>query len=190
VLHVMDKDGGSIRQISFNQSHDFDAFVLTNGQLVLSRWDGAAGNDHVDLYRLNPDGSGLELLYGKQDKTTRNRTHAPPGCAGNIEQQQCDSISFAAPPARRSSFSRLLARNRAALETLKEISSRPRIAGDLVAIDTSNYVENTQPTLPNVGTLAGPLSLECLRRSSTPIRLLAGRSLSFRLSVCRTAPID
>ncbi|HTE42930.1 MAG TPA: hypothetical protein VK629_19055, partial [Steroidobacteraceae bacterium] len=29
-------------------------------------------------------------------------------------------------------------------------------AGDLLSIDVGNYVENTQPTLPNVGVLAGP----------------------------------
>ena len=29
-----------------------------------------AGNDRVNLYRMNPDGSALELLYGQQSHNT------------------------------------------------------------------------------------------------------------------------
>ncbi|MGB5347205.1 MAG: hypothetical protein WBN23_13650, partial [Woeseia sp.] len=41
VLHVMNADGTAIEQVSYNQSHDFDATVMANGQVVFSRWDHA-----------------------------------------------------------------------------------------------------------------------------------------------------
>lgn len=75
VLHVMDASGDplSIRQISFNQSHDLYPQVLTHyrgGRIVFSRWDNAAGNNEVNIYTANPDGSDLEILYGSQSHAT------------------------------------------------------------------------------------------------------------------------
>ncbi|MGY8794967.1 MAG: TolB family protein, partial [Woeseiales bacterium] len=70
LLHVMDADGTNIEQVSFNQSHDLDPAVLANGKIIFSRWDHAGRNDSVNLYRMNPDGSELELLYGKNSHDT------------------------------------------------------------------------------------------------------------------------
>jgi hypothetical protein len=74
VLHVMNAaDGGDIRQISFNQSHDLYPQVLTHyrgGRIVFSRWDNAVGNNEVNIYTANPDGSNMEILYGSQSHAT------------------------------------------------------------------------------------------------------------------------
>ena len=73
VLHVMNNEGGEIRQISFNQSNDYNPLVLSNrfnGQILFSRWDKAANNSEVNLYKTNPDGSDLELLYGAHSHDT------------------------------------------------------------------------------------------------------------------------
>ena len=85
----------------------------------------------MNLYRMNPDGSGLELLYGPEPR----HRHAM---------------------AKRSSSA-----SRAKLEDGRIISLiRPFTdtegGGELVAIDTPQYVENTQPTAPNIGILNGP----------------------------------
>src|SRR5262249_9294494 len=53
VLHVM-SIGGSPTQISFNQSHDRDATILSSGRIAFSRWDAAPGNDGIHLYSMNP----------------------------------------------------------------------------------------------------------------------------------------
>ncbi len=72
VLHVMNTDGSGIRQISFNQSHDMDPSVLDDGRIVFSRWENASGSS-IHLYTVNPDGSGLELLYGANSHATGGR---------------------------------------------------------------------------------------------------------------------
>lgn len=73
VLHVMNADGTGIHQISFNQSHDLYPQVLTHfkaGKIAFSRWDNAVGNNEINLYTVNPDGSDLEILYGSQSHGT------------------------------------------------------------------------------------------------------------------------
>ena len=49
VLHVMNADGSNIKQISFNQSHDLDATVLSNGRVLWTRWDRGPGRDGMHL---------------------------------------------------------------------------------------------------------------------------------------------
>jgi len=130
-LHLINADGTGIDQISFNQSHDLDPSVLGNGQIVFSRWDHAGVNEGVNLYRMNPDGSGLELYYGRQSHAT--------GSAG-------DTIQFMQP--RELEDGRLMALIRPFTDT--------EGGGELIAIDTQLYLENTQPTAANIGILAGP----------------------------------
>lgn len=67
VLHTMDDDGENIQQITFNQSHDLDPLVTEEGAIVFSRWDnaGQTRNNGVNLYQVNPDGTGLTYLYGR-----------------------------------------------------------------------------------------------------------------------------
>ncbi len=130
-LHVINDDGTGVKQISFNQSHDLDPSVLGNGQIVFSRWDHAAVNDAVNLYRMNPDGSGLELYYGQQSHAT--------GTNGGI-------VQFMQP--RELEDGRVMSLIRPFTDT--------EGGGELVAIDTQQYLENTQPTAANIGILAGP----------------------------------
>lgn len=66
-LHVMESDGSNIQQLTFNQSHDLDPVVMPDGRIVFSRWDNQRGtrNNGYNLYRINPNGYGLEYLYGR-----------------------------------------------------------------------------------------------------------------------------
>jgi Tol biopolymer transport system component len=148
VLHVMNADGSDIHQVTYNQSHDFDSSVLPNGQVVFSRWEGATGGDRISLYRMNPDGTALELLYG-------SRSHAT-GSGGS-------TIQFMSP--RPMQNGRLLSLIRPFSDTDE--------GGDLISIDTANYVENTQPTLPNAGVLTGPAQT---RITVTDVITIAGPS--------------
>lgn len=130
-IHVMNDDGSGLKQISFNQSHDLDASVLDNGQIVYSRWDHNQTNDAVNLYRMNPDGSNQELLYGQQSHDT----------GGNGE-----TIQFMQP--RQVEDGRLM--------VLARPFTNTEGGGELLFIDTPQYLENTQPTRDNVGVLTGP----------------------------------
>ena len=130
-LHVMDDDGRNLHQVTFNQSHDLDPAVMADGKIVFSRWDHNETNDQINLYRMNPDGSQLELLYGQWSHDT--------GTNGA-------TIQFMQP--RETEDGRILVVARPFTDT--------EGGGELVSIDTVNYVENTQPTKDNIGVLTGP----------------------------------
>ena len=135
-IHLMNDDGSGVEQVSYNQSHDLDPAPLSNGQIVFSRWDNAGpGNNAVDLYRMNPDGQALELLYGKQSHAT-----GPDG----------ETIQFMQP--RELEDGRIMSLIRPFTDT--------EGGGELVAIDTPQYLEITQPTAPNIGILSGPAQVD------------------------------
>jgi hypothetical protein len=126
----MDADGTNIEQVSFNQSHDMDPAVLSSGQIVFSRWDHAGRNNAINLYRMNPDGSQLELLYGQNSHDT--------GTGGQI-------IQFTQP--RELEDGRIMALIRPFTDS--------NGGGAIITIDTPVYLENTQPTADNAG-MTGP----------------------------------
>jgi len=63
-LHVMDGDGSNCRQISYNQSHDRNPTVLMDGRIMFSRWDHVGGRNQFSIFKVNPDGSDLFVMYG------------------------------------------------------------------------------------------------------------------------------
>jgi Tol biopolymer transport system component len=130
-IHVMNDDGSSLKQVTFNQSHDLDPSVMADGKIVFSRWDHNMTNDAVNLYRMNPDGSSLELLYGQWSHDT--------GTNGS-------TIQFMQP--RQTEDGRVM--------VLARPFTNTEGGGELLVIDTAQYVENTQPTKDNIGVLTGP----------------------------------
>ena len=152
VLHVMRDDGTNISQISFNRSHDFSPSVLANGQVVFSRWDNADGNNAIHLYRMNPDGTEMELLYGLNSHET--------GTEGSTVQ-----------------FMRPQEMPDGRIMTLLLPFDGTDEGGALVLIDTANYVDNEQPTWENLG-LTGPAqSSATVHRINTDGSLTAGGQL-------------
>jgi len=131
VLHVMNADGSNIKQISFNQSHDLDASVLSSGEIVFSRWDGARDNNDIRLYTIRPDGTELKALYGLHD--------AEVGTNGS-------TVQFLAP--RELNDGRVLA-------MLKPFTGSAG-GGAPVSINVADYTDINQPTVPNIGILNGP----------------------------------
>ena len=127
VLHVMDADGSNIRQISFNQSHDRDPIVLTGGEILFSRWDNMGGRNQMTLYRIRPDGTGLEVVYGAHSHDRVNGS---------------EEVQFLRP--REMPDGRLLA-------LLRPFRSRYG-GGNLVTIDIANFLDNDRPA---AGAMAG-----------------------------------
>jgi hypothetical protein len=130
VLHLMNADGTEIRQISYNQSHDFDPVVLPNGKILFSRWDQAGGNKGIHLYQMNADGSQLEILYGRHSHNS---------------VQGLNNIQFAATSI--TPDSRVLA----AINSFDQT----RLGTDFIAIDTDNFIDNDTP-IDSMQGLSGP----------------------------------
>lgn len=100
-LHVMDEDGLNIEQITFNQSHDIDPIVRSDGKIIFTRWDnaGQTSNNGMNLYEVNPDGTGLQYLYGRHSHdsgdagTTVQYAKPREGDNGNIVVQLREFVS-------------------------------------------------------------------------------------------------
>jgi len=134
LLHVMNADGTGMHQISFNTNHDFAPSVLASGQIVFSRWEVTNGVDQISLYEVNPDGTGLQLLYGANSHAT----------GADIAGTNTNVIQFLS--ARQRADGKLLAIVRPFNGTQQ--------GGDIVQIDTAGFVEIHQLSSP--GPNGGP----------------------------------
>jgi hypothetical protein len=63
-LHTMDINGGTITQISFNQSHDRNPVVRPDGNIMFSRWEHVADRNRFSIFTVKPDGTNMFVLYG------------------------------------------------------------------------------------------------------------------------------
>jgi hypothetical protein len=153
VLEVMNADGTGIHQISFNQSHDRDATVLQSGRVLWSRWDNAPGKDQMSLYTSNPDGTDLQLYYGANSHMT--------GTNGT-------AVEFVHPHEMQNGDILTLIRQYTDVDD----------GGDLVAINGTQYVENTQSLLAYLG-LPGPAQTEA---TLNPVSTIPGPSPGGRFS--------
>jgi hypothetical protein len=135
LLHVMNGDGSGMQQISFNTNHDFAPSVLASGQIVFSRWEVTNGQDQISLYLSNPDGTDEQLYYGANSHAT----------GANIAGTNNNVIQFLS--ARQRADGMLLAIDRPFLGT--------QLGGDILAINTNQFVEINQPSSPT-STVKGP----------------------------------
>ena len=131
VLHVMNPDGSGMHQITYNPSHDVDATVLNNGRVMWSRWDHANGNSGIHLYTSNPDGTDVELLYGRGSHNTLSTN---PGGADTCSAGEDCTVQFV--QAREMPNGKVLA--------LVRPFTNADYGGNLMVIDVKNYVENNQ----------------------------------------------
>jgi hypothetical protein len=141
VLHVMNADGSQLHQITFNQSHDTDATLLQNGRVMFTRWDHANGNDGMELYTANPDGTNVQLLYGFGSHATASTN--PSGATSCPAGDDC-TVQFT--DAREMQDGHVLA--------LVRPYTNADWGGNLEIIDTRNFIENNQ-TNPDTANNAG-----------------------------------
>ncbi len=65
-LCIMNADGSGVRQLCFDQDHDWSAAVLNNGRVLYTRWeytDLPHSNTRL-LFHMNPDGTEQVEYYG------------------------------------------------------------------------------------------------------------------------------
>ncbi len=126
-LHTMDAQGGNIKQISFNQSHDRNPVVRPNGDILFSRWEHVADRNRFAIFRTKPDGTDMFVLYGAQSP-------------GNSFLHPRD-MDPAGP-------------NKGFLSTDLMSLSGTQEGGALLFVDAANYSENNTPansTIPATG---------------------------------------
>ena len=69
-LHVMNADGSNIEQLTFNLSHDLYPVLLDDGYVLYSRWDNHGNRSMFNWYRMRPDGTENQLIYGWHSHTS------------------------------------------------------------------------------------------------------------------------
>ncbi len=160
VLHIMDIDGNNLQQISFNQSHDLDPVILSNGRILFSRWNNFNGNDNMSLYTILQDGSDLQPYYGAHDES-----HAIP----NIDD---NSLQFT--QAKELPDGRIMMLQRPFTDTFG--------GGEIVIVDAINFVDRNQPTAANQNAMGTSASAVESVTGQTPLDgsiATAGRYSSF-----------
>ncbi len=65
-LYLMDSNGENIRQITYDQGHNAQPYVLQDGRIIFHRWDYTGMNRVFNqfLMQMRPDGTDQRVLYG------------------------------------------------------------------------------------------------------------------------------
>jgi formylglycine-generating enzyme required for sulfatase activity len=66
VLYRMDADGGNVRQLCFEQDHDFNPVMMPSGRVMYLRWEYSdlPHSNARRVFSMNPDGTGQMAYYG------------------------------------------------------------------------------------------------------------------------------
>ncbi|WP_144391332.1 PD40 domain-containing protein [Pleionea sediminis] len=143
VLHVMSDDGSNLKQITFNQSHDFNPTLLEDGRLAFLRLDQMGGSNAHSLYTVHPDGTNLQRLYGYHSQNTGN---------GGVEAVFSDPQIM--PDGR--------------LLVLSKPVRSITYGGDPVTIDFENFIEADQRTDGTEGQGQESIAADVVNTDNTP----------------------
>ncbi len=79
-LYIMDSDGGGVRQLCFDQDHDWCPTVLNNGRVLFTRWEYSDTPHYFSrlLFHMNPDGTGQMEYYGSNSFWPNSLFYARP----------------------------------------------------------------------------------------------------------------
>jgi len=121
-LHVINSSGdsASIRQITFNMSHDAYPAILPDGSILYTRWDNYNRNA-MNLYRVNPDGTDNRIYYGMHSHNSGPNDSDYQFIKANI--LPTGDVFVLARPMQSDAY-----------------------GGDFVYINIADYIDNTTPT--------------------------------------------
>jgi formylglycine-generating enzyme required for sulfatase activity len=79
-LYRMDADGKNIRQLCFDQDHNWCPTVLNDGRILYTRWEYSDSPHYFTriLFRMNPDGTGQMEYYGSSSYWPNSTFYARP----------------------------------------------------------------------------------------------------------------
>ncbi len=139
VLDPTQAGPSAFQQISFNPSHDINPTVLADGRILYTRWSHTRlqlTNDW-NLYTINPDGTNDQLLYGAHSHFV-----GTPDPATGLPTP----VQFV--KAREMQDGRVMA-------VIRDANSGTDFGGNLVILNTANFVECTQRSVPAAPVVPG-----------------------------------
>jgi formylglycine-generating enzyme required for sulfatase activity len=79
-LCIMDADGGNVRQLCFDQDHNWYPAVLNNGRVLYTRWEYSDTPHYFTrlLFSMNPDGTNQMEYYGSNSYWPNSTFYARP----------------------------------------------------------------------------------------------------------------
>ena len=79
-LFIMDPDGTLVRQLTFDQDHDWCPTVLNNGRILYTRWEYSDTPHYFTrlLFTMNPDGTNQAAYYGSNSYWPNSTFYARP----------------------------------------------------------------------------------------------------------------
>jgi len=79
-LFIMDADGKNMRQLCFDQDHDWYPYVMNDGRVMYTRWEYSDTAHYFTriLFRMNPDGTAQMELYGSESYWPNSLFYAKP----------------------------------------------------------------------------------------------------------------
>jgi len=80
LLYVSEADGGSVRQLTFDQDHSWNPTVLNDGRIVYTRWEYNDTPHYFSriVFCMNPDGTRQMALYGSNSYFPNSTNYAQP----------------------------------------------------------------------------------------------------------------
>ena len=79
-LYIMDADGGNVRQLCFDQDHNWCPVVANDGRVMYTRWEYSDTPHYFSriLFHMNPDGTQQMALYGSNSYWPNSLFYARP----------------------------------------------------------------------------------------------------------------
>lgn len=79
-LYLLDPQKGKVRQITFDQDHDWCPTVLNNGRVLYTRWEYSDSPHYFTriLFHMNPDGTDQKEFYGSSSYWPTSLFYARP----------------------------------------------------------------------------------------------------------------
>ncbi|MBI3922446.1 MAG: SUMF1/EgtB/PvdO family nonheme iron enzyme [Armatimonadetes bacterium] len=80
LLYLLDTDGKTIRQLTFDQDHNWCPTVLNNGRVLYTRWEYSDTPHYFTrlLFSMNPDGTDQAEYYGSNSYWPNSTFYARP----------------------------------------------------------------------------------------------------------------
>jgi formylglycine-generating enzyme required for sulfatase activity len=79
-LYVMDADGSNVRQLCFDQDHNWCPTVMNDGRVMYTRWEYTDSPHYFTrlVFHMNPDGTQQMALYGSNSFWPNSTYYARP----------------------------------------------------------------------------------------------------------------